>query len=657
MKKEIKSIDINEHYSLHSAVRRGILDVVKYHIDEENADFTLKDSYGFTPLHIAAVNGYLDIVEYLIDDKKADFTVKSNCGNTTVHWAICAGHLNVIKYLIDEKNADFNVKYENGLSSLIYAAGRGHLDVIKYFIAKKPGFNIKTYTYKGKTVLDIAIENNNIIMHNHKLLDAAKEGNLDMVKECIANGADPNTKDDYGWTPLYVAAKHGHLDTVKYLIDEKNADFNVKEFGFRYTPLHLAAYNGKLDVAKYLVEKGADDKGIVWCNMKAPVPSFTGRDNELKALHDKLQSKTTAIIGLGGIGKSELARKYVYDYEQDYSSNIVWINAETQESLKKSFQRLAEALKMPLREKRGGKVRDIKSIVNDIYKYFRIIKGLFIFDNAGQYKDIKEFLPSSFSSLPDDKEPDVLITSCNQKLESIELLPLDVFTDKEAMAFIKKFLKIENDIQDKDIKELAGKLQYYPLALRQAVPYIKDRNATARLIKGYKKSDFSDSLEEYEKTTEPNEGDCYTKTIYRTLEVAIETIKYEGEGQEALDILKIMAYLAPYSVPERFFLNPEWDVICLLTRYSVVNARARQDAVNIYRPVQQAMRLKLQKQGKEKEILSKALDLLEKAVEDATLDVNSHFECILDYASKYQELDKKCEKIKSLMDSSRQNVS
>ncbi|MEY2393420.1 NB-ARC domain-containing protein [Wolbachia endosymbiont of Tettigetta isshikii] len=183
------------------------------------------------------------------------------------------------------------------------------------------------------------------------------------------------------------------------------------------------------------------------------------------------------------MGKNELARKYAIEYYKHYN-NVIWINAKTQESLKKLFQELAEELKIRVKEKRDKKLeeRDIKSIVNDVYEYFHVINGLFIFDNAKGYKDINEFLPSSFSSFSGDEKLYILITSRNQEWkENIEVLPLDVFTSKEATKFIKEFLKIISSEQDKNIKELVEKLQYYPLSLRQVLLYIEDRNEKLKL--------------------------------------------------------------------------------------------------------------------------------------------------------------------------------
>jgi hypothetical protein len=100
---------------------------------------------------------------------------------------------------------------------------------------------------------------------------------------------------------------------------------------------------------------------------------------------------------------------------------------------------------------------------------------------------------------PDDKKPYVLITSRNQDWEvgeeegKIEVIKLNEFTPEEALDFIKKALNIENDLQNENIEKLARELEYFPLALRQAVMYIKETNKKSER-RGIKKFEISDYL-------------------------------------------------------------------------------------------------------------------------------------------------------------------
>jgi len=57
---------------------------------------------------------------------------------------------------------------------------------------------------------------------------------------------------------LHVAALHGDLRVVEYLVNQK-ADINAQSNGYPYgIPLHLAAENGHLSVVEYLFNQKAD---------------------------------------------------------------------------------------------------------------------------------------------------------------------------------------------------------------------------------------------------------------------------------------------------------------------------------------------------------------------------------------------------------------
>jgi ankyrin repeat protein len=88
-----------------------------------------------------------------------------------------------------------------------------------------------------------------------ELQDAAGAGELEQVKALLlANPASINDRDREGKTALHYAAQRGHLEVVKFLLDNK-ADVNAAANNGA-TPGYLAKGFGKKEVALLLVERG-----------------------------------------------------------------------------------------------------------------------------------------------------------------------------------------------------------------------------------------------------------------------------------------------------------------------------------------------------------------------------------------------------------------
>ena len=107
------------------------------------------------------------------------------------------------------------------------------------------------------------------------LIIAARNGHLNSVKILLKYRAEIETRGTLktenevidGCTPLWAAAYTGHLDVVKLLI-ERNADIEARgtlKVGSQViegcTPLWAAAYTGHLDVVRLLIKRNADVDG------------------------------------------------------------------------------------------------------------------------------------------------------------------------------------------------------------------------------------------------------------------------------------------------------------------------------------------------------------------------------------------------------------
>ena len=87
--------------------------------------------------------------------------------------------------------------------------------------------------------------------------EAAGEGDLEIVKQCIEEGVDVNGKDDEDWSALMAAAANSQNDVVVTLLENgARASINDKNENGD-TALHLAALSDN-EVVVTLLENGAN---------------------------------------------------------------------------------------------------------------------------------------------------------------------------------------------------------------------------------------------------------------------------------------------------------------------------------------------------------------------------------------------------------------
>ena len=88
------------------------------------------------------------------------------------------------------------------------------------------------------------------------LFELVRQGDLASLKTALATGVEPDPRNDYGETPLVVAAGQGATEIVDVLLDA-GADINLaNDFGFN--ALRSALWENHMALARQLAARGAE---------------------------------------------------------------------------------------------------------------------------------------------------------------------------------------------------------------------------------------------------------------------------------------------------------------------------------------------------------------------------------------------------------------
>ncbi|MBN9413054.1 MAG: hypothetical protein J0H12_03940 [Candidatus Paracaedimonas acanthamoebae] len=275
----------------------------------------------------------------------------------------------------------------------------------------------------------------------------------------------------------------------------------------------------------------------IW-NVPLKNENFIGRTQELEKIQQQLMNSSMGryfvITGIAGIGKTQLAKEYAHKNYNNY--DIVWW-FDASKDISSQIVKFCEQWNnvSPVSERIQIKQISLNTLIEVAKNKLRTIdqSWLLIFDNASDIKVIEKYIPEKHSQ----KLNHILITSKNSATWNNQLL-LKNFTRAESLEYIKRIL----DDQDiKNAEDLAETLKDYPLALAQAVAYLKTHPSSN--IENYKKIINEGIVQEARDKTiyEGNFMDNYSETASRTLKISFNEIK--KNNPEAHALLIFMSYL------------------------------------------------------------------------------------------------------------------
>jgi len=218
---------------------------------------------GMSPLFLAAKAGNAQIVGSLL--KAGASATESNANGTTVLMIAASSGSGPTVGLLLDAGADPNAKdLTNGQTALMFAAARNSADAVKLLLARKADPSATTKVVALKRVR-VDANGDPLPEAEAKPAAAAQQQKLPGVGFNQDGTPIQRSSDERvfgatvigGMTALHFAAREGHLDAVRALLDG-GADVNLVSGGEKTSPMVEAIINGHLDLARFLLDHGAD---------------------------------------------------------------------------------------------------------------------------------------------------------------------------------------------------------------------------------------------------------------------------------------------------------------------------------------------------------------------------------------------------------------
>lgn len=336
-------------------------------------------------------------------------------------------------------------------------------------------------------------------------------------------------------------------------------------------------------------------------------PYFTGREAVLEALHAQLGAdqrvaltQSSALHGLGGVGKTQIALEYAYRYALEYRA-VFCIGAETEEQIVSSFLRIAEVLRLPERED-----TDQQRVVAAVQRWLSThLQWLLVWDNVEDLESLRRFLPAARSGV-------LLFTTRLRVLgalaRGLDLWPME---QEEALLFLLRRARVlSSEASREDLQDFAGRMPApyaaaaelvtalggLPLALDQAGAYLE---ATQCGLLAYREL-FETQRSALLKLRGEGAQD-HPASVSTTFHLSLVVTTQRHPAVE--DLLRVCALVQPDAIPEELFqqgaqhLGPtlgavcrdqlEWNqVVAAACSSSLLSRQAEEQTLSIHRLVQ-----------------------------------------------------------------------
>ncbi|TPX14110.1 uncharacterized protein E0L32_000504 [Thyridium curvatum] len=340
---------------------------------------------------------------------------------------------------------------------------------------------------------------------------------------------------------------------------------------------------------------------------------FVGREQVLAELQDRLFALHTpcvSLVGLGGVGKTQVALELAYWVKENHPDHCVfWVSALSDATFEQSYSGIAKKLLITQRIC-GDEKEDVKVIVQQhlsssaVQPWFLIVDNAddrdLVFGPSDSQGGISQYLPTSEAgvTLFTTRSREVAVDAAQG-----EIVDLCEMEEDEAAGLFARLL-VQHDLgKTEPALELLKELTYLPLAISQAAAYLnKNINVSIpeylALLRGTEQDLVSLMSKEFRDSTRYANSQ---NAVATTWIVSFEHIRKANEF--AASLLSFISCIEPKAIPQSILPRSETQeqlasALGLLCGYAFLTRRGDTDLYDMHSLVHTATRVWIQDQAK-----------------------------------------------------------
>ncbi|EXL39028.1 hypothetical protein FOCG_18351 [Fusarium oxysporum f. sp. radicis-lycopersici 26381] len=399
-----------------------------------------------------------------------------------------------------------------------------------------------------------------------------------------------------GYDPITIHANHA--DMVKFRSAEEN--------GFKRVVGELTAWKSEIGLTTIQPETNA----------------WTGRGGVIAELQKLLFAhpggQRAALVGLGGVGKTQIALQLAHLAKNDSQSHqhyfVIWMPALSMASFEQACTRMIKVCDIEHADNENP-----KEIFKDFLSSDEAGKWFLIIDNADNmetlYGTAQE--PGGIADfIPDCEQGYILFTTRSREIAvtvaQTNVLELPEMDKRDARALLQNSLIQKEQMQDTVlVDKLLHELAYLPLAITQASAYMKINKASIKKYLWLLQNTDQDMVELLSVGfRDGTHYDAAQGAVVTTWIVSFKQIRALHE--EAATLLSFAACLEPKAIPRALLprLGSEQSMtraIGTLCGYSFLSQREDGDIFDMHSLVHLATRRWNEDEGREEGIQHLAL--------------------------------------------------